>query len=175
MVHIAFGTVTKCLLINGIVGIALAHARGQVVIIDGVDVVALHVGAVAEADVGIGLEVVLAVVAAIDETVETLFSGIIIGFLIVDVTEVVIGQRIFGKARRRLHFLELSQVFGSVLKVTQLIGRLAHPEASLRLVGRTLAAVHDFREVGLRPIVAAFLDIFNTCGIEQLVVNFLQR
>ena len=107
LIHIAFRAITKSLLVKGIIGVAFPDASGNVVIVDGLVVTAFHKEAIAEADVSIGLEVVLAVAGQADETPKTLNGSIIIGFLIVNVAQIVVGEAVFGQAGCRVHFLEL--------------------------------------------------------------------
>ena len=143
LVHIAFGTIAKTLLIQCIVGIAFPHAGGKVVIVDGLVVAAIHEETVTEANVSIGLELTLGLIGKADKALEALGGGTIIGFLVVDVTQVVVGEGIFRQSRSSAHALELGEVFACFVVVAHLIGRLTHPETGLSLVGDILLAVHD--------------------------------
>ena len=58
--------------------------------------------------------------------------------------------------------------------VAHLVGRLTHPEASLSFLGQVLGGVHDLGEILLRLIEATVLEMVNTRGIQQIVVNRLQ-
>ena len=101
LIYIAFCTIAKCLLVKRIVGITFPDAGGQVVIIDGIGIATLHEVAVTETDVSIGLEVVVG--GRADETSETANGGYIFRLLIVDVTHVVVSERVFRQAGCPFH------------------------------------------------------------------------
>ena len=55
-----------------------------------------------------------------------------------------------------------------------MIGRLAHPETGQDFVRHILSAIHDFGKICLCLVVIAFLEIVDTRGIQQFVINLLQ-
>ena len=175
LVHIAFCAIAKALLIEGIVGIAFPRPNDLVIVVDGISVVAFHKIAVTETKIGIGLEVILvAVLGKTDEALETHYRSGIISLLVIDVAQIVVRKVILRHAGGRFHSLELKQVLARRGVVAHLVGRLAHPEACLCFLGQVLGSVHDLGETLLRLVVVAVLEMVNTCGIQQIVVNRLQ-
>ena len=53
----------------------------------------------------------LPVVGQSDEAPEMFFGGAVVGLLVVDVAEIVIGERIFRQTCCCVHLLELRQIF----------------------------------------------------------------
>ena len=174
LVHITFRAIAEALLEEGVVGVALPDTRGQIIIIDGLVVAAFHEVAVAKANISVRLEVVFAVISQADETPEALGSSIVVGLLVVDVAQVIVGETVFGQTRGGGHALKLGEVFARLVMVAHLVSRLTHPKAGSCLVGSRLLAIHDLGEIHLRLVVIAFLEVVDTRGIEQIIVNRLQ-
>ena len=98
--------------------------------VDGLLVAAIHEIAVAQTDVGVALQVGLTVVAALHETLEASDGIVVIGFLVIDVTQSVIGHggelTVGGVLSLLVIAFRRGEIAGSV-------GRFSQPEGGFSL------------------------------------------